>query len=180
MSNPFLGQITVFPYSFPPLGWADCAGQLLSISQNTALFSLLGTQFGGDGRSTFGLPDMRGRVPVGQGSLAGGSTYLIGEQDGVETVTLTTATMASHSHALNATTVDGTTNAPSGAVLAAPAKGTLQGKDRGNIYNPGGPNATLTPASVSQAGGNQPHNNIQPMLVLRYCIALRGVFPSRP
>ncbi len=180
MSQPFLGQITVFPYGFPPLGWADCQGQLLPISQNTALFALLGTQFGGDGRTTCGLPDLPGRAAGGQGRLAGGETYASGDEGGAETVPITTATMAPHVHALNAATALGTTNAPAGAVLATAAKGTLQGRDRGNIYNPGAPNTTLAPASLGQAGNGQPHNNVQPMLVLRYCIALRGVFPSRP
>ncbi len=179
MSSPFLGQITLFPYQFPPLGWADCQGQLLPISQNTALFSLLGTQFGGDGIRTFGLPDLQGRAAVGQGQLAGGQLYAIGEPGGAESVAISTATMAPHVHAAQAETALGTTNSPNGAVLATAAKGTLQGRDKGNIYNPGGPNTALTAASVAQAGGGTPHNNVQPALVLRYCIALRGVFPSR-
>jgi microcystin-dependent protein len=179
MSDPFLGQITLFPYDFAPLGWADCQGQLLPISQNTALFSLLGTQFGGNGISNFALPDLQGRAAVGQGTLAGGGTYTMGEQTGAESVTITTATMATHNHSLNATTAQGTTNAPTGAVLATVAKGTLQGKDKGNIYDPAQPNTSLVPASLALAGAGQPHNNVQPSLVLRYCIALRGVFPSR-
>jgi microcystin-dependent protein len=179
MSEPFLGQITLFPYNFPPRNWADCQGQLLPISQNTALFSLLGTNFGGDGRVTFGLPDLQGRAAVGQGTLPGGSSYSMGEQDGVESVQLITTTMPSHTHSLNATTVQGTTNAPAGGVLALAAKGTLRARNVGNIYNPAAPNTPLVPATVALAGGGQPHNNVQPLLVLRYCIALSGIFPSR-
>src|ERR1700754_507732 len=106
MAEPFLGQITVYPYSFPPRGWADCAGQLLSIQQNTALFSLLGTTYGGDGRVTFGLPDLQGRIPVGQGQLTGGGDYVMGEMAGDENVTLTSDTMARHNHGLIASTVN--------------------------------------------------------------------------
>jgi len=179
MSEPFLGQITLFPYTFAPFGWADCQGQLLPISQNTALFSLLGTNFGGNGQTTFALPDLQGRATVGQGSLPGGSTYALGEPDGVETVTIISQTMASHGHSLSATTTLGTTNAPAGGILATAAKGTPLSRDKGNIYDPANPNTSLVAASVAFAGSGQPHNNVQPSLVLRYCIALRGVFPSR-
>jgi microcystin-dependent protein len=179
MSDPFLGQITLFPYNFAPLGWADCQGQLLPISQNTALFSLLGTQFGGNGTSNFGLPDLQGRAAVGQGTLAGGGTYAMGEADGAETVTITTPTMAAHNHSLNATTAVGSTNAPANAVLATAAKGPPVSRDKGNIYDPAQPNTSLVPASLALAGSGQPHNNVQPSLVLRYCIALRGVYPAR-
>lgn len=180
MAEPFLGQITLFPYNFAPKGWADCAGQLLPIQQNTALFSLLGTFYGGNGVTTFALPDLQGRLPMNYGTMAGGSTYAIGETAGTETVTLTQAEVPPHTHSLNATTSVGSTNLPAGAVMAQLAKGTLQGKDRGNIYNPAAPNAPLTAASVTLNGGQQPHNNIQPSLVLRYCIAVSGIFPSRP
>jgi len=180
MSQPFLGQITLFPYNFAPRGWANCQGQLLPISQNTALFSLLGTMYGGDGRTTFGLPDLQGRAAVGQGTLAGGGTYALGEQDGVEGVTLTTSTMAGHNHNVNATTSQGTINAPAGALLATAALGPPRQSNRGNVYNPGAPNTGLVPASVGPAGSGQPHNNVQPSLVLRYCIAINGIFPSRP
>jgi microcystin-dependent protein len=181
MSEPFLGQITVFPYTFPPNGWADCSGQLLPIAQNTALFSLLGVQYGGDGRTTFGLPDLRGRIPLGQGQLTGGGNYAMGETDGVEAVTLGIPTMPQHTHALNAATASGTTNNPAGMVLATPQVGGGRGPatDKGNIYNPAPPTTPLAASSVVPVGGSQPHNNIQPSLVLRYCIALQGVFPSR-
>jgi microcystin-dependent protein len=179
MSEPFLGQITLFPYSFPPRGWADCQGQLLPISQYTALFSLLGTNFGGNGTSNFALPDLQGRAAVGQGTLPGGSTYDMGQLDGVEAVTITTAN-AAHNHSLNATTSLGSTNAPAGAVLATAAAGPLQARNKGNIYNAAAPNTGLVTATVQPAGNGQAHNNVQPSLALRYCIALNGLFPSRP
>lgn len=181
MSDPFLGQITVYPYSFPPAGWADCSGQLLPISQYAALFSLLGTQYGGNGTSNFALPDLQGRIPVGQGQLAGGSNYVMGETAGSENVTLGPPSMPSHSHGLSATTVKGTTNNPSGMILAEPLVGGGHGgaADKGNIYNPAAPTTAMNGASIGLAGSSLPHNNVQPSLVLRYCIALRGVFPSR-
>ena len=179
MSDHFIGQITVFPYSFPPQGWADCAGQLLSISQNTALFSLLGTQFGGDGRSTFGLPNLQGVVPVGQGSQPGGSTYTIGDAGGAEAVALTSNTIPSHNHSMPASTVHGTVDPPAGQVLSTVQKGLPTSPTRGEIYNTAAPDTTLTPGSIGLSGGNQGHNNVQPFLVLRYCIALQGVYPPR-
>ena len=180
MSDQFVAEFRIFPFNFPPTGWAFCDGQLMPISQNTALFSLLGTMYGGDGRTTFGLPDLQGRAAVGQGALAGGNIYALGEQDGSETVSLTTSTMAGHNHNVNATTSQGTTNAPAGALLATAALGPPRQSNRGNVYNPGAPNTGLVPASVGPAGSGQPHNNVQPSLVLRYCIAINGIFPSRP
>ena len=181
MSEPFLGQITLYPYNFAPFGWADCAGQLLPISQYAALFSLLGTQYGGNGTSNFGLPNLQGRIPVGQGQLLGGSDYVMGEMAGNETVTITTSTMTSHTHSLSASAVNGTTNNPSGMVLAQPQVGGGRGPaaDKGNIYNPAPPATPLIAQTIGAAGGSQPHNNIQPSLVLRYCIAMQGVFPAR-
>jgi microcystin-dependent protein len=181
MSEPFLGQITVYPYTFPPYGWLDCAGQLLPISQYAALFSLLGTAYGGNGTTTFGLPDLQGRVPVGQGQLAGGSNYAMGETDGAENVTLLIANMPAHNHGLTASTAKGSTNNPSGNILATPLVGGGRGPaaDKGNIYNPAAPATALAPSSIGLAGGSQPHNNIQPSLVLRYCIAITGTFPTR-
>jgi microcystin-dependent protein len=179
MSEPFVGQITVYPYTFPPNGWADCAGQLLPINQYSALFSLLGVQYGGNGTSNFALPNLQGMVPVGQGTLPGGSTYDMGEAAGSETVTITQSTMPNHSHSLSATTVHGTANPPGGQLLASVQKGTPFAPTKGNIYNTAAPDTTLTPGSTGAAGGSQPHNNIQPFLVLRYCIALQGVFPPR-
>lgn len=181
MATPFLGQITVYPYSFPPNGWADCAGQLLPISQYAALFSLLGTQYGGNGTSNFGLPDLQGRIPIGQGQGLGLSDYVMGEMSGVENVTVLTQQMPLHNHTLSATTVNGNQNNPSGEILAQPlvAGGHGRPDTTGNIYNPGPVDTSLSPSSVTSAGGSLPHNNIQPSLVLRYCIALQGVFPAR-
>jgi microcystin-dependent protein len=182
MSSPFLGQITVYPYSFAPYGWADCSGQLLPISQYTALFSLLGTQYGGNGTSNFALPDLQGRIPVGQGQLTGGgSAYTMGEVAGDENVTILASNMPAHVHPLIATTADGSTNNPAGLILAKPQTGGGRGGggNQGDIYNPGNVDTPLAPTSLGAAGGSQPHNNIQPTLVLRYCIALQGIFPSR-
>jgi microcystin-dependent protein len=180
MATPFLGQITVFPYNFAPYGWADCAGQILPISQYAALFSLLGTQYGGNGTSTFGLPDLQGRIPLGQGQSPGGSDYLMGELGGSENVTVLQQQMPQHNHSLNATTLDGSGNNPSGTILSKPlAGGGRGGGDKGFIYNASPVDTTLSPASLATAGGSVPHNNIQPSLVLRYCIAMQGVFPAR-
>jgi microcystin-dependent protein len=178
MQDPFLGQIAVYPYNFAPANWAECAGQVLPISQFTALFALLGTRFGGNGTTSFGLPDLRGRVPPGMGTLLGGADYVIGEIAGNENVTILTNEMAIHNHGLNATAAAGTVNDPSGAILAAPFVGGRAGST-GKPYNPGTTNTTLLAASLPPSGGNVPHNNIQPSLVLRPCIALRGIFPSR-
>ena len=181
MAQPFLGQITVYPYAFPPYGWADCNGQLLPIRQYSALFSLLGTQYGGDGTTTFALPDLQGRIPVGQGQLPGGSNYTMGETGGQESVTVGITSMPQHSHGLTANTGKGTTNNPSGMVLATPLVGGGHGgaADKGNIYNPANPDTQMAGSSLALTGGSQPHNNVQPSLVLRYCIALQGIFPSR-
>jgi microcystin-dependent protein len=182
MASPFLGQITVYPYNFPPNGWADCAGQLLPISQYSALFSLLGTQYGGNGTSNFALPYLQGRLPVGQGQLLGGGDYQMGEEAGAENVTVLITEMPAHTHSLNAATVDGKGNDPTGTILAKPAIGGGHGggnTSQGNIYNASPVDTSLAPASLTPAGGSIPHNNIQPSLVLRYCIALQGVFPAR-
>jgi microcystin-dependent protein len=179
MSQPFLGQITVYPYSFPPMGWMDCAGQILPISQYTALFSLLGTQFGGNGTSNFALPNLQGTVPVGQGQLTGGSNYTMGETGGVEAVTVTSSTMPSHTHTLAATTAKGSINAPAGDLFGQALEGNPASGHKGDIYNTASPDTPLTPNSITLAGNNQPHNNIQPFLALRYCIAISGIFPTR-
>jgi microcystin-dependent protein len=180
MSEPFLGQITLYPYTFAPFGWMDCAGQLLPINQYVALFSLLGTNYGGNGTSTFALPNLQGMVTVGQGQLLGGSDYVIGETAGSDSVAITNSTMALHTHSLGATNGRGTLAAPTGAVFAAAVKGTATtGQDKGLLYSAPPPTTTLTAASIAPAGGNQSHNNIQPSLGLRYCIAMTGVFPPR-
>jgi microcystin-dependent protein len=181
MSEPFLGQITVYPYNFAPSGWLDCSGQLLPISQNAALFSLLGTQYGGNGTSNFALPDLRGRIPLGQGQSPGGSGYVMGEVAGDENVTIVAPTMPQHSHSLIATTAEGSLNNPSGLILAKPQTGGGRGGGgaQGDIYNPGNVDTPLALTSLGSVGGSLPHNNIQPTLVLRYCIAMQGIFPQR-
>jgi len=178
--QPFLGQITLFPYNFAPNGWAFCQGQLLPISQNTALFSLLGTQFGGDGRSTFALPDLRGRVANGQGQGPGLSPYIVGEMQGAEHVALLAATTPSHTHAFFAFAASATTNQPNGA-LPAEAHGSGRGGAFAvNTYAPPAAAVHLAAGQVAPvAGGGIPHNNLQPYLTLNWCIALQGIFPSR-
>src|SRR5271165_3262035 len=178
--NPFLGQITLFPFNFAPVGWALCEGQLLPISQYTALFSLLGTYFGGNGISTFALPDLRGRAPIGQGQGPSLSSYPIGSQQGVETVALSSSQSPAHSHAFQAFAVAGTANAPSG-VLPAEGHGTGRGGAAVNTYAPlqTATAVTLAAGQIGVSGGNQPHNNLQPYLALNWCIALRGIYPSR-
>ena len=178
--NPFIGQITLFPFNFAPKGWAMCEGQLLPISQYTALFSLLGTYYGGNGVSNFALPDLRGRAPIGQGQVPGLSPYVIGETQGVETVSLSAAQSPAHAHVFPAFASPATTNAPGGA-LPAEGHGTGRGGAAVNTYAPlqSGKATTLAPGQVSVAGGGQAHNNLQPYLTLNWCIALQGVFPSR-
>lgn len=171
MSEPFLGEIRIFSFNFAPRGWAFCNGQIMSIAQNTALFSLLGTTYGGDGRTTFALPNLQSRVPLHFGHGAGLSSYSLGEQGGQETVTLATGQMPSHSHQAMGSTAGGSADSPAGAVMAQAS--------RLNIY---GSPQSLTPMAaqaVGAAGGNQPHENRPPYLALNFCIALQGIFPSR-
>jgi microcystin-dependent protein len=181
MQNPFVGQITFYPYNYAPKGWATCEGQLLPIQQNTALFSLIGVNFGGNGTSTFALPDLRGRVSLGMGQNPGGSYYTVGEDGGFENVTLIYSQMPAHSHSLNASTTQGTVDDPSNALFSAPyvGGGRHGGGSTGDIYNPGAANTQLVPTTLAPAGNQSPHNNIQPTLVLTPCIALVGVFPTR-
>jgi len=185
MSEPFLGQVEVFSFNFPPKGWATCSGQLLSIQQNTALFALLGTTYGGNGQTNFGLPDLRGRVPVGWGQGRGLSNYDLGQKGGEEAHTLIVNEMASHNHSLMAdTSVPATnnTNVPSTSVVLGNTVGKLSGSANPfnlYLYASGGPGGTLEGHSIGFTGGNQPHNNIMPYLALNICIALIGIFPSR-
>ncbi len=168
MATPFLGELKLAGFNFPPRGWAFCNGQLLPIAQNTALFSLLGTTYGGNGQTTFALPDLRGRVPVHIGS-----SVTLGEQGGVENVTLTTSQLPSHSHTLAGSSDLANASAPGGALPAAKPRGGI------NRYSPPGSNTVMAPGSVAATGGGQPHNNMQPYLVLSWLIALEGIFPSR-
>jgi microcystin-dependent protein len=179
MSEPFIGQIALFGFNFAPTGWAFCAGQILSISQNTALFSLFGTMYGGNGTSTFGLPDLQGRVPISAGQGPGLSDYVQGELSGLTNVTLMQNTNAVHNHTFNATTNNGSTAMASGNQLATGLSGSRQGGSLALMYSSTAPNTNLANNATTFSGNNVPHNNIQPYLALNYCVALRGIFPSR-
>ena len=168
----FIGEIRMFGGNFAPRTWALCDGQLLPISQNPALFSILGTTYGGDGRTTFGLPDLRGRVPMHPGNGPGLSSRRLGEKGGSETNTLTVAQMPSHNHTVNAVKVDGNTNDPSGAY---PANTKLLDKE----YSTETKDTAMNPAMINNTGGNQSINNIQPYNNVNFIICLQGVFPSR-
>lgn len=174
-SEPFIGQIQMFGFNFPPRGWAHCDGQLLSIASNSALFSLLGTTFGGDGRTTFGLPDLRGRNAVHVGQGPGLSNIRWGQRFGAESVVLTTGQMPAHNHTatIHATDTSGNTADPDTAILAS--------KSRTNIYSNAAPNVTMNAAtvSVSNSGSNQPVSVRDPSLGIYHSIALTGIFPSR-
>jgi microcystin-dependent protein len=171
VSEPFVGEIRMFGFNFPPQGWALCDGQLLSISQNAALFSLLGTTYGGDGESTFALPDLRSRVPVSQGQGDGLSSYAEGQAGGTETVTLAAAQMPAHTHAVSASSSPAASERPAGRVLArSPDHSYIPEPDTDTVMNA---------KMIGAAGNSQPHDNIQPYLALNFCIALQGVFPAR-
>ena len=176
--EPFVGQITLFPFFFAPRGWAFCQGQLLPISQYAALFSLLGTYYGGNGASNFALPDLRGRVPIGQGQSPGGSAYVIGSVQGEEAVTLLASQIPPHSHPFPAVAAQATTNAPSGA-LPAEGHGSGRGAFPVNLYAPLQTRVPLASGQVAPAGGGHAHNNLQPYLTLNWCIALQGIYPPR-
>jgi microcystin-dependent protein len=172
MANPFVGEIRCFGFNFAPQGWAACNGQLTAISQNTALFNLIGTTYGGDGQTTFALPNLQSRVPIHQGSFAG-SNYLLGQVSGVETVTVTTLELPAHTH-----TITATSNA---AALKRPVTNTFYAASSSgnNFYESGTTLTALASNTVSSAGGGQAHSNIQPYLTLNWCISLFGIFPSR-
>lgn len=171
MSEPFVGEIRMFAGNFAPRGWAFCDGQLLAVSQNDALFSLLGTIYGGDGRTTFGLPDLRGRIPLHQGHGPGLSERRLGSKGGAEKVTLTTNQLPSHSHAWNANTAAATGGSPQGKVLATPSGFRL--------YQQTDPNANLAASTIANTGGSQSHTNLMPTLCVHFIIALVGIYPSR-
>jgi microcystin-dependent protein len=179
MSNPFVAQISMFGFNFAPKGWAQCLGQLLPISQNTALFSLLGTNYGGDGKSTFGLPNLQSLAVVNVGQGPGLSQYFIGETSGAQTVTLLQTEIPSHPHTLMATTNQGSTLSASGNQLAKAFGGDKQASYTGNYLSTTAPATALSPNALTPTGGNQPHDNMQPYLTLNFCIAMQGVFPPR-
>jgi microcystin-dependent protein len=178
--NPFLGQISLLGCNFAPVGWALCQGQLLGIAQNTALFALLGTNFGGDGVRTFALPDLRSRAPIGFGQGPGLSNHVIGETGGAETVSINSSSYPTHSHPLFAAASPATENTPGGLMEAEGQTGGRGGTVNLALYSASGTHTTLAPAALTvAAGGGQPHNNLQPHLALNFCIALQGIFPSR-
>jgi microcystin-dependent protein len=172
MADPFVAQIQIFPYNFAPTGWALCNGQILSIAQNTALFSLLGTTYGGNGQSNFALPNLQGRMAMQPGQSPGLTDRFLGEEGGVETVTLLTTQIPVHDHQARCFNGDGTEYGPLNSVWA---KDTAGGS---NEYGPANSGAMAGDA-LNPSGGNQPHNNLQPYLTLTYCIAMQGIFPPR-
>jgi microcystin-dependent protein len=173
MAEPFLGEIRMFAGNFAPAGWFLCNGQLLPISQFTALFSILGTTYGGNGTSNFALPDFQGRVPIHMGQGPGLSSYIEGQSGGVETVTLTQAQMPSHNHVANCHSEAGNSKDPTNNVWS---------KDAGvssAVFSSATPDGTMNPNSITASGGNQGHFNIQPYLVVNFIIAFEGIYPSR-
>jgi microcystin-dependent protein len=175
VADPFVAEIRVFPFYFAPKGWAFCDGQLLPLSQNTALFSLLGTTYGGDGKSTFALPDLQGSAAMHSGQGQGLALRDLGEIGGTENVTLLESEMPAHNHTLMAGNVEDDGNLQVGAPNRVLAKSA-----NGQAYGPAASLVTMAPQALSPAGGSLPHNNMQPYLTLSFCIALQGVFPPRP
>ncbi|MDJ0705572.1 MAG: tail fiber protein [Leptolyngbyaceae cyanobacterium MO_188.B28] len=178
MAEPFLAEIRIWANTFAPRGWSYCDGQILPIAQNTALFSLLGTTFGGDGRTTFGIPDLRGRGPLNIGGNSGQgpglSNHSWGERSGAATVTLTQANLPAHNHLLKAVQEPGDNASPNGAYIAGDT--TVTGREYAETTVP---NVSLNSSQLENVGGGQAHNNMQPYLALGFCIALIGLFPSR-
>lgn len=174
MADPFVAEIRIFPFNFAPKGWAWCDGQLMPLSQNTALFSLLGTTYGGNGKSNFALPDLQGRAPMHPGQGPGLSLHDLGETGGSETVSLLESEIPSHAHVLRAQGGVADTNVPVGNTIARVIGATPYATPSAST-----PLAPMSDQSLAPAGGDQPHNNMQPYLTLRFCIALLGVFPSR-
>lgn len=168
MSEPFIGEIRMFGFTFAPRGWANCSGQIMSIAQNTALFSLINTYYGGNGQTTFALPDMRGRVSVNQGQGPGLSPYSIGQTGGVESVTLNTNQMPMHNHLVSASSSPSNATRPGNAFPGG-----------NGAYQTASDGTTMAPQMIGIAGGSQPHPNLQPYIAINFCIALEGIFPSR-
>jgi microcystin-dependent protein len=170
--NPYLGEIRIFAFNFAPKGWAMCNGQLLAIQSNAALFSIIGTFYGGNGTSTFALPNLQSRVPIHQGQGQGLSPYNVGQIGGTESENLTVAQMPQHNHSLNATPANANNNRANGGTLASSTNST-------NIYSNTNPSEAMNGASIGIAGSSQPHNNIQPYLAVNFCIAISGIYPPR-
>jgi len=190
MGQPYVGEIILVAFDFAPAGWAFCNGQLMSISENETLFALIGTTYGGDGQSTFGLPDLRGRIPIGVGQGPGLQNYFLGEMAGVETVTLTAQQLAGHNHAIDTNALTGTMKCKSGPAIGnqrSPGTNLYAPEAAGATmpYSSAAPDATMNadPVAISgntaPAGGSQPHDNQQPFLALNFCISLFGVFPPQ-
>lgn len=177
MADPFVAEIRILPFNFQPKGWAFCNGQIMPIAQNTALFSLIGTFYGGDGRSTFALPNLQASSPLQQGQVSGLSSYNLGQSGGAAAVSLQQNNLPIHNHVINCVDgprVKGQIGDPTNAILVK-ASGTPA-----NAYNSGGAlNQQLPQSTLAPVGGNQPHNNLMPYLTLNFCIALQGVFPTR-
>lgn len=172
MTEPFLGEIRMFGFNFAPQGWAFCNGQLLPINQNQALFALLGNMYGGNGTTTFALPNLQSRVPVSQGQGAGLSSYVAGQAGGAETVTLAAAQMPAHAHSVQASSSAAGSNKPDGRALA---------RSQSHTYAAKPDSSTVVHANMlGEAGSGEPHANIQPYLALNFCIAMVGIFPARP
>jgi microcystin-dependent protein len=171
MTTPYIGQIMLFAGTFAPVGWQLCDGSLLPISQYDVLFALIGTTYGGDGQTTFAVPDLRSRVPVHQGQGQGLSNQIIGQVSGVENITLIATQIPLHTHALQVSSAAATTGTPSsGVTLGAAAE---------ELYSTDSPNSTLNAGTITSVGGNQPHTNIQPYLALNFVIAYEGIFPTQ-
>lgn len=179
MAEPFLGEIRMVGWNFAANGWALCNGQLLSISQNAALFSLLGTAYGGDGVQTFGLPNLQSRVPIHQGTGAGLSNYVMGQIGGNENITLLPAHMPQHNHLMGVSNQSGSVVDPTNAILAQGNSGTARAPVPVSDYVSTAATGTLAPTAISIAGGSQAHDNLQPYLCVNFIIALQGIFPSR-
>lgn len=174
MSEPFLAEVRIVGFNYAPRGWAFCDGQILPINQNQSLYSLLGTTYGGDGRTSFALPDLRGRVPIHVGQSNGGAIHQLGQKGGEEAHTLSTAEMPQHDHQLDGSSSNADSPIATNQILAATPAADIyvQGTGTNALQN-------MSAASVANTGGGQAHENMQPFLVLNYCIALQGLFPSR-
>lgn len=173
MSEPFLGQIIAVGFNFAPRGWAFCNGQLLPISQNDALFALIGTTYGGDGQTTFALPNLQSRIPIHQGQGPGLKNYVLGQAAGTETVTLTVNQMPAHTHLASAVVANADQTVPTDALWATESAGAT------TFYSDQASDGQMSPTAISQAGGSQPHDNLMPYLAVSYVIALEGVFPTQ-
>jgi len=181
VSEAFLGEIRLFPFTFAPMQWMPCAGQTLQISQSSALFSILGTSYGGDGRTTFCLPNLQGRVIVGVGQGVGLSSYSVGEMMGESSVLLSQTQMPGHNHSFAANTIVGAGVASAGNQLSQTKGGGREGGGvTADLYNPAAPNVAMSPTALTAVGGGQAHNNMQPYLAMLYCICVAGAFPMRP